>query len=107
MRRRMWIACAVLTLALSGAGALAAGPSLALEPAWQDCNLHERLTHNYTPSQIQDSLAHMPADVLQYSNCYDVLHQALAADLAKLRAAGSGGSGGSFLPTPVLIVLVL
>jgi hypothetical protein len=103
----MTITLAALTLACC-VGAVTAGPAPALEPAWADCNTHGRLTHTYTAAQLQDSLAHMPADVLEYTNCSDVLHQALQAELANLRASGgAGGSGGSFLPTPVIVVLVI
>ncbi|HLJ04184.1 MAG TPA: hypothetical protein VKT31_12135 [Solirubrobacteraceae bacterium] len=106
MRDRMTIALAVLALALTWAGTFAAGSSQALEPAWADCNANARLTHHYTPSQLQSALVSMPADVREYTNCNDVLEAALRAELAGA-GGGSGGSGGSFLPTPVVVVLVL
>src|SRR5947209_4760352 len=99
MRDRMTIALAVLALALTWAGSLGAVSAQALEPAWADCNANARLTHHYTPSQLQSALVSMPADVREYTNCNDVLQQALRAELSG--AGGSGGSGGSFLPTPV------
>jgi hypothetical protein len=105
MRDRMTIALAVLALALSWAGALGAGPSQALEPAWADCNTNGRLTHHYSASQLQGALVSMPADIREYTNCSDVLQQALRVELHG--GSGSGGSGGSFLPTPVVVVLVV
>jgi hypothetical protein len=50
----------------------------------------------------------MPADVREYSDCSDVLHRALIAELAAAHGgSGGGGSsgGGSVLPAPVIGVL--
>jgi hypothetical protein len=48
----------------------------------------------------------MPVDVKEYTNCGDVVQQALLAEIGALKGhAGTGEGGGSFLPT-WLIVLV-
>jgi hypothetical protein len=104
--RSLWIVLVlVLGLAsLSGAsGALAAGSS----PV-SDCNAHGQLTQQYSVAQLRTGLSTMPADVKEYTDCYDVIQRQLLAEVGTLHGgsgSGSGGSGGSFLPVPVLIVL--
>ena len=71
-----------------------------------DCNTHAALTQHYTVAQLRNALATMPADVNEYTNCHDVIQRALLAKLGKLSDAGGSG-GGSFLPTWLLVVLVL
>jgi hypothetical protein len=97
-------AVAVLVVAL-----LAAAPASArLSKAVADCNSHTRLTQTYTEGQLRTALNTMPADVKEYTNCYDVIQRALLADIGGIKADSSGGGGGggsSFLPTPLLIVL--
>jgi hypothetical protein len=105
-----------LLRSITVAGALAA---LVLSPpAWgaaqpnpvADCNAHGTLTHHYTPAQLRHGLSTMPADIREYTNCYDVLQRALLQALGKPvpgANASNSSSGGSFLPTPVIIVLVL
>jgi hypothetical protein len=101
----------LLALGAGGLSLVGAGPaSAAASGAVADCNSHLRLTRQYTVAQLRKALTTMPADIKEYTNCYDVIQRKL---LSQLGAAGGGsggpggGSGGSFLPTPVLIVLVL
>ena len=98
----MIAATAALAIAL-----LAAAPASArLSKAVADCNTHTRLTQTYTAAQLRTALNTMPADVKEYTNCYDVIQRALLADIGSIKAdGGSGGGGSSFLPTPLLIVL--
>jgi hypothetical protein len=96
-------AAAVLVVAL-----LAPAPASArLSKAVADCNSHTRLTQTYTEAELRTALNTMPADVKEYTNCYDVIQRALLADIGGIKADSGGGSGGgsSFLPTPLLIVL--
>jgi hypothetical protein len=75
-----------------------------------DCNAHGRLTRTYSSAELQAALASMPADVKEYTNCYDVIQRALLGRLGRSHAAppvSSGGSGGAFLPTPVIVGLVV
>jgi hypothetical protein len=98
--------CAGTTLLLPAPFASAAG----LSPAVADCNAHLRLTRHYSPAQLRGALSTMPADIKEYTNCYDVIQRALLAELGSVHdngSAGAGGSGGSFLPTPVIVVIVL
>ena len=80
-----------------------------LPPAVADCNAHARLTSHYTAVQLRSALNAMPADIKEYTNCYDVIQRALLAQIGSIGGNGgdSGGGGSSFLPTPLLIVLIV
>ena len=98
----------IAALAVLAIGLLTAAPASAgLSKAVADCNTHTRLTQTYTAAQLRTALNTMPADVKEYTNCYDVIQRALLADIGGIKADGgdSGGGGSSFLPTPLLIVL--
>jgi hypothetical protein len=97
----------IAVVAVLAAGLLAAAPaSAALSGAVADCNTHTRLTQTYTAAQLRTALNTMPADVKEYTDCYDVIQRALLADIGGIKAdSGGGGGGSSFLPTPLLIVL--
>lgn len=87
---------------------LCAAPAVAgLTPPVADCNQHATLTHSYSVLALRTALNTMPADVQEYTDCYDVIQRALLAQLGHQHSSGSGGGGGSFLPTPVVIVLIL
>ncbi len=111
MRRALtWIGLAG-ALAVSATAALAT-PALAAgqAPPVSDCNAHGRLTQTYTPKQLQTALSTMPADIKEYTDCYDVIQRALVADVGGHHVGGSNdssSSGGSFLPTPVIVVIVV
>src|SRR5438270_13425900 len=108
MRTRVTVALATLcAIAGCAAGPLAAvGAAKAPNPL-DDCSQRGQLTHTYTPAELRRTLATMPADVKEYSDCYDVIDRALLAAVGGVHDNGSGGSGGSFLPTPAILVLVL
>ncbi len=93
----------------AGAGWAPATASAAANPIISDCEANGQLTHTYTLSQLRHALGTMPASVKQYTNCYDVIQQALiqARKTGTAGPANSSGSGGSFLPTPVIIVLIV
>ena len=99
------LALAAIAVALP-ASASAAGK---LPPAVADCNAHARLTSHYTAAQLRGALNSMPADIKEYTNCYDVIQKALLAQIGSIGGNGgdSGGGGSSFLPTPLLIVLIV
>jgi hypothetical protein len=103
---------------LTGAGVLAcvlllAAPTVAgaaTSAAVADCSSHGRLTRSYSVGQLQAALTTMPADIQEYTNCYDVIKRALLAQASSTSHSGGGSdtkSSGSFLPTPVIVVLVL
>jgi hypothetical protein len=108
--RRLYVLLSVS--AALGSGLLAAQPALA-SPAQviQDCTAHLRLTNTYPASELSQALAQMPSDVKAYTNCYDVINHALQTALATGSQTGGGrspsGSDSSFLPTPLIVVLVV
>jgi hypothetical protein len=92
---------------------LVAGPptATAASPVVADCNTHGTVTGNYSIGELQAALTTLPADVKEYSSCYDAIQRALLAKIAALRShkttGASTSSGGSFLPTPLIIVLAV
>lgn len=101
-------ACAVIALALAGIGAgapaaLGAGGNAIIN----DCQSTGKLSHSYTLAELRHALAVMPASVKQYTSCYDVISQGILTVRSGKQTGSTGGSGGSFLPTPVIIILVV
>jgi hypothetical protein len=74
-----------------------------------DCRDHGKLTQTYTVVALRTALATMPADVAQYTDCQDVIQTSLNAAIHSPSgvATVSGDSGGSFLPTWLIVLLVL
>jgi len=102
------IACALSAAAPAIVAAQSGGtPSQAIT----DCNDHGTLTAHYSADTLRTALATMPADVREYTDCYDVIEKQLFAELGTSSSSGSGGSGsgsgGSVLPTWLLIVIVV
>ena len=107
---RRYVACAVLAVVLAGCPVASASAGQVIT----DCNSHGQLTRSYSTGELRSALASLPADVKEYTNCYDVIQRALLAQVGSAGhrgsgsgSASSGGSGGSFLSTPVIAVLVL
>lgn len=94
-------------LVTSGPAARAAVPASPVA----DCNAHGTLTRHYTTAQLRNGLNTMPADIKEYTDCFDVIQRQLLAQLGKPQTSGdtspNSNSSGSFLPTPVIIVLVV
>ena len=67
------------------------------------------LQQDEVDGQLRTALSTMPADVKEYTDCYDVIQRALLAQIGSSHQSGGGGqgSGGSFLPTPLIVVLVV
>ena len=89
-------------------GLLSATPASAagLSPPVADCQLHGHLTASYTAAQLRNGLSTMPAYVREYSDCYNVLQQALLQKIGHLKNGGSS-DGSSFLPTWLIVVLAV
>src|SRR6185312_12491980 len=100
------LAGALITVSAGGtAAALAAAP--VGNPVLADCGSHGLLTHNYTVAQLRHALAVMPASFKEYGNCQDVIQAAIIRVKAGKTIVADSGSGGSFLPTPVIVLLVV
>lgn len=81
------LACLLASLVLAaGAAANATDDRIV-----RDCQSSQSglLTGTYTQAQLRHALRNMPADVLEYSGCYDAIRQAMRAG-----AAGGGDGGG-------------
>jgi hypothetical protein len=75
-----------------------------------NCNVNGRLTQRYSIGQLRAALSTMPADVKEYTNCYDVIQRTLLAQLGSQNSstpASGSSSGGSFFSGPVIVVIVL
>jgi len=101
-------ACA-LALATARPTAALAAASASPSAVITDCREHGKLTQTYTIAALRDALATMPADIAQYTDCQDVIQMALNAAVATPAGVGtvSGSSGGSLLPSWLIVVLGL
>jgi hypothetical protein len=76
-----------------------------------DCYAHNnKLTRHYSVAQLRNALATMPADVKEYTSCYEVIEDQLFRQLGR-PVPGTGRSSrsstGSVISTPLLIVLIV
>jgi len=98
----------VLTPAFNHAPAARASAAQALA----DCNAKNRLTGQYSVADLSQALTTMSAEIREYTDCYDVIQRTLSAEIGSSHQAGTAGSregsgSGGFLPTPLLVVLVV
>jgi hypothetical protein len=101
--RLLAVACAIALPVLATApGAQAASPVGAI---LKECTSGQ-LSHSYTLAQLRKALAQMSASEKQYTSCVDVITQGILTVKAG-KTTGPKGGGGSFLPTPVIIILVV
>jgi len=112
MRRRLITALALVgAIALGAPGVVAAASGGSATAAIADCNNHAGLTAHYSVAALRQALATMPVDVREYTDCYDVIQKQLFSELGTSDSGPSGtaaaGSSGSFLPTPLLVILIL
>lgn len=100
----------ILVALVAALGAATAAPAFAApSPVIADCNAHGTLTKHYSVAQLHTALSTMPADVQEYTNCYNVIQNQLEAQVAghKIDPSNSSGSGGGGISTPLLIVLIV
>jgi hypothetical protein len=112
MMRRLVTSLAVLCALSAAAPAVVSAQSGGTaQEAITDCNDHGTLTAHYSTDTLRTALATMPADVREYTDCYDVIEKQLFTQLGSTSggSSGSGGSssGGSVLPTWLVIVIVV
>jgi hypothetical protein len=102
------LGCVLTVGAPALAGAAASGTAA---QAITDCNDHSRLTQSYSSPVLRQALAQMPADVREYTDCFDVIERQLFKQLGQSGAAGGGtgasSSGSSGLPTWLIVVIVV
>jgi hypothetical protein len=61
----------------------------------QDCSQDGHIDGHYTVQQLRNAQSHIPSDIDQYTDCRDVIAQALAQAQAGRGGGGGGGAGGS------------
>jgi hypothetical protein len=70
--------------------------------AIRDCAFDGKLHHHFSQSELLQALRHLPPDINEYTDCYDVLRSALAGSSGGGGSSGSGTGGitpGSVVPT--------
>ena len=110
MRRAITLLALVCALAMGAPVIAAAASGGTPSQAISDCNQNGRLTQSYSTNTLRQALAQMPADVKEYTDCYDVIESQLFKELGKPApgsATSSSSSGSSFLPTWLIIVIVV
>jgi hypothetical protein len=90
MRLRFRIATALALLTALCAPSLAHASGAAVV---RDC-ADGTLSHTYSQKDYADALAHMPADVDEYTDCRDVIKRAQLGGAGGGSGSGGGGGGG-------------
>ena len=100
----------LLVLVAALAATVVAQPAFAAPSSViSDCNSHGKLTQHYSVTQLHTALSTMPADVQEYTDCYNVIQNQLQAQVAgrKVDPTNTSGGGGGGLSTPLIIVIVV
>jgi hypothetical protein len=109
-RRTVTVALLLGAMCPAAVGIVAAPPAFAsASQVIVDCQDHGKLDGHYSATELRAALSTLPADIQEYSDCYDVIQSQLLAQLSGRGGSGGSdpGSGGSFLPTPLIVVLVV
>jgi hypothetical protein len=88
MRLLPTVAVVVLSALLVAGDAGASGGDVI-----DDCTKHGTLTKRYSQRDYRQALSELPADVDEYGNCRDVIHNAQVAGASN--RGGGGGAGGA------------
>jgi hypothetical protein len=111
MTRRAITVLALAWAVSLGMPALAGAAGGTASQAISDCNDHGRLTQQYSTTVLRSALAQMPADVREYTDCFDVIERQLFKQLGSAKSGTPAGattsSGSSGLPTWLIVVIVL
>jgi TolA-binding protein len=110
-RRATTLLVLVCALSIGMPAVAGAASSDTAAAAISDCNDHGQLTAQYSSDTLRSALAQMPADVREYTDCYDVIQRQLFAQLGQTQSGGTTtattSSSSSFLPTWLIVVLVV
>jgi hypothetical protein len=110
-RRALTVLALACVLSLGAPALVSAASGGTPSQAITDCNDHLRLTQQYSSEVLRAALAQMPADVREYTDCFDVIERQLFKQLGKsgagTGAAAPASSGSSFLPTWLIVVIVV
>jgi hypothetical protein len=90
----------------------ASGATSAVQRILAQCNANSRLTGHFTPEQLRQALAQMPADLSEYTDCTQAIRGQLLVELshtpgARPRSEGSGGVSGTTIVIIIAIVIIL
>jgi len=109
MRRTVTVALLLGAICPAGAAVVAPPAFASANPVIVDCQDHGKLDGHYSATELRAALSTLPADIQEYSDCHDVIQSQLLAQLSGRGGSGGSdpGSGGSFLPTPLIVVLVV
>ncbi|HWE13427.1 MAG TPA: hypothetical protein VG365_07950 [Solirubrobacteraceae bacterium] len=94
---------AVLSAAATAPAALAAGAGNSI---LAECSTGH-VSPAYSVQQLRHALASMSASEKQYTSCVDVIQSAIIKAQRNRTGSAGSSSGGSFLPTPVIIILAV
>jgi len=104
MRRLNVSIALVAALILPLAGLAAAGPAIASSAGsiYRECEVNGSITGHYSRAELQQALSHIPSEVAEYSDCQDLIQQAMLSASgpthhgtgATAAAAGGNGRGG-------------
>lgn len=87
--RHLPLAAALALLALP-APAFASGDDVI-----RDCSFDDDLDRRYSDKELREGRDNLPSDVMEYSNCYDVISNAIKGGSDRSGGAGSPGIGGT------------
>jgi hypothetical protein len=107
MRRRV-ILVPLVAVVLGSTLIAASATATATDPVIAQCSATGAVTGNFTIQQLRHALDTLSPTTKEYTNCYDAINRAIAAKSGGGSGNGSSNaSGGSFLPTWLLIVLIV
>jgi hypothetical protein len=93
-RRAMRLRIATVLATLIALAVPAAAQAASGSAVIRDCTDDGQLSKHYTAKELADALAHMPADVDEYSDCRDVIRRAQLGAAGGRGTSGGGTSGG-------------
>jgi predicted PurR-regulated permease PerM len=110
-RRAITVLALACALSLGVPALVSAASGGTASQAITDCNDNGKLTKQYSTQVLRSALAQMPADVREYTDCFDVIERQLFKQVGSSHGGSAGNasssSGSSFLPTWLIVVIVV